>query len=218
MIRFRRESRLSSEMQCLPFIRRVLIHRVPGAVLVLIVGLVSCSADQERDPNNDGGTAQGARSAGKVQDVLVFPAGLHVADDSVNAFVQYAMTQCAGGDYETFRLLWSARDEVLPREEYEKGWQAVREIRLRQLRKVALVPDPEHGHPEPEIVHALLADVSLDPEHPAARDEPTREVALMIVREHDEWKLAKAPRAMREWLREKAGERPPDAPAESARP
>jgi hypothetical protein len=111
------------------------------------------------------------------------------------------MTTCAGGDYELFRLMWSAREEVLPRDEYEQGWQAVREIRLTRLEKVMLAPNEKQGRTTAQTVYALLADVSLDPEHPAARNEPNRQVALMIVREHDDWKLARAPRTMREWLR-----------------
>ncbi|MCH8147831.1 MAG: hypothetical protein IH987_07535, partial [Planctomycetes bacterium] len=40
--------------------------------------------------------------------VLTFPPELKVADATVNEFVTEAMHTCANGDYDSFRLLWSA--------------------------------------------------------------------------------------------------------------
>jgi hypothetical protein len=174
--------------------------------------VVGCTSKSDEKDNR---SAEESRTSVRKDDVLVFPDELRLEDDAVNEYVRNAMKTCAAGDYELFRLLFSARDEVLPREEFEKGWQAVREIRVTRLQKVMLAPDEKQGRAANETVYALLADVSLDPEHPAARNEPKREVALMIVREHDEWKLAKAPRAMREWLRKPSLDMPPVVPTAS---
>jgi len=174
----------------------------PAVICVVFLGGCSREAENELPPSS---SPFASPVESKPEDVLVFSREHHVDDPTVNAFVARSMRECAGGDYEQFRFLWSAREEVLPREEFDQGWQAVREIRVRKLGKVMLAADEKEGRPEPETVYALLAEVTLDQEHPAARDEPTREVALMLVREQDEWRLAKAPRTMREWLRERSG-------------
>ena len=139
----------------------------------------------------------------KPADLLVFPSALQTEDVSVNAFVKSAMMDCAGGDYDVFRLLWSAREDPLPRGEYEQGWQAAREIRIRALEKVMLSADPTRGRDEDETVYVILANVSLDPTHRAGHREANREVVLMLVREHDTWRLARAPKKMRTWIKER---------------
>lgn len=156
-----------------------------------------------RDGNtpSNGGDAD---PAPKVRDLLIFPDVLYVEDPRVNEFVGHAMAVCAAGDYDEFRLLWSAREEPLPRKEYEKGWQAVQEIRIQGLERVLLDAKKDgKGASSEQTVYALLAEVSMDPDHPAAAGEPTREVALMLVHEHEEWRLAKTPKSMRTWLKER---------------
>ena len=173
-------------------------------ILVISTGAgasIGSGCSRQADGKSGDPDSAALRPGVKSEDVLIFPDDLRVEDPAVNDYVRLAMTTCAGGDYELFRLMWSAREEVLPRDEYEQGWQAVREIRLTRLEKVMLAPNEKQGRTTAQTVYALLADVSLDPEHPAARNEPNRQVALMIVREHDDWKLARAPRTMREWLR-----------------
>ena len=144
--------------------------------------------------------------APKADSVLVFPDDLRMADAGVNEFVARAMTTCAKGEYDAFRLLWSAREEPLPREEFEQGWQAVQTIRVRALEKVKLAPDARTTPPQDEVAYALLAEVSLDPTHKAGQREPQREVVLMLTREHDEWRLARAPKPMRNWVRDKVAQ------------
>ena len=125
-------------------------------------------------------------------ELLVFPDELRVADESVNSFMTRAMETCAAGDYNAFRLLWSAREEPLTAREFEEGWEAVREIRVRALERVLLAPEPDHAEARPEVI-------------------------LMLVREHDEWRLARAPQAMRVWMRDHPPGTTPD-PDEPQRP
>jgi len=137
---------------------------------------------------------------------LIFPDELRVADETVNDFVAKAMSICAAGEYGAFRLLWSVRGDPLPREEFEQGWQAVQNIKVRALEKVMLDADPSAGRAESESVYALLVDVSLDPEQRAGQKKPRREVVLMLIREHEQWRLAQAPKPMREWVKKKLAE------------
>ena len=48
------------------------------------------------------------------------------------------LSTCVNGDYETFRLLWNAKQEPLRRDEFEQGWQAVKTVRVRAIEKVVL--------------------------------------------------------------------------------
>ncbi len=164
-------------------------------VLLLPVG---CDPSTSEAPNGPGLVDP------KPANILVFPDEYHVGDETVNTFVRRAMADCASGDYQKFRLLWSAREEPLPRGEYDQGWQAVQEIRIRALREVILAADPERGREEDQTVYGLAADVSLDPAHRAGRKEPSREVVLMVVSEQGSWRLARPPKAMRDWIKQRA--------------
>ncbi len=154
------------------------------------------------------GTQGSESTQAKQADLLVFPNDLRVADEAVNRFVTRAMTACSTGDYEKFRLLWSARESPLPREEFEEGWHAVQRIKVRVLQEVKLEADPAVGREAPQTAYALLVDVSLDPTLKAGQKEPVRHVVLMLVLENDEWRLAKAPKAMREWVKNKVPPEP----------
>ena len=170
------------------------------AVLVfamLLPAFSACRRDTQAESSPDSAEADQPKT------VFVFPEELHVDDDSVNTFVNRAMNTCAGGDYEAFRLLWSAREDPLPRDEFEEGWKAVQEIRVRGLEPARLAADPSAGFPEPRLVYGVLADVAFDPTHRAAREEPQRRVVLMLTREHDEWRLGRAPKSMRAWMTDK---------------
>jgi len=192
--------------------------------LILICAALLCFGSACR-PDQDGATDGDQPGAvRKPTDLLVFPSELYAEDASVNAFVIRAMTDCASGDYEKFRLLWSAREEPLPRNEYEQGWQAVQKITIRALEKVILAEDPARGRDESETVYVILADVSLDPTHRAGQREPHREVAMMLVRETDEWRLSRAPKRMRAWIKERVRSgnavtvEPADQPENAAKP
>lgn len=143
-------------------------------------------------------------------ELLVFPDEVRVGDPSVNEFVERAMVGCASGDYDRFRLLWSVREDPLPRDDYLEGWQAVQRIKIRAVERVMLSPDPKLGREKPEIAYAILADVALDPARPAGQREPNREVVLALIREQTAWRLASAPTALRTWMKERVHHREGD--------
>ena len=159
---------------------------------------------------------------------LVFPDELRVADASVNEFVDRAMRTIAQGEYEPFRALWSVRNDPPSSADFDKGWQAVRSIRVVALEKVMIATESDRQAPastgeapsgaaspieisrapDAEHSYALLAEIDLDPKNPATRDEPTREVVLVMIREQGEWRMVRAPKALRNWLLERAGKSP----------
>lgn len=149
----------------------------------------------------------------KPSEVLLFAPPLRADDEAVNAFVEKAMRTSVGGDYDAFRLLWSETREPLSRSEFEKGWEAVREIEVLALERVRVEltnpsrEDNTAAPPDGRLIdaYALLAEVRLNPDHSAGRKEPKRDVVLLLVEEEGAWKLSPAPKPVREWIRKKAG-------------
>lgn len=193
------------------WMRRQLVFAVLAVLCgVAVVSWSACRRDEPDDPAAE----SVAKPAEEVQTehLLVFPPSLYVEDASVNEFLRRAMHVCVRGEYDAFRLLWSAREDPLERAEFETGWQAVQQIRIRALQRVRLAADEAaKGAASTREVYAVLADVQLDPSLPAGRQESRRDVVLMILREHDEWRLGNAPKAMRTWIRNSIEGSPPSS-------
>jgi len=152
-----------------------------------------------------GGETTGRPDKPKAE-IVVFPEKVQVADSSINDFVRTALAQCAAGDYDAFRRLWTVRQEPPPRGEFEEGWRSAREINVRALEKGLLAGGEEKDPAGPETVYAMLVEVSLDPTRRAGQRAPNREIVLMLSRERDEWRLARPPKAMREWIKKRVEE------------
>jgi hypothetical protein len=176
--------------------------------MILLVGVGACSGEADAPVADKPAAKPAARPA-----ALVFPDSIRVADESVNAFVTRAMTICASRRYDDFRLLWSARETPMSSGEFEESWNAVKDIRVRSVEKAKLAADAASPGEAPQLVYAVAAEVVLDPAHRAAQREPKRDVVLMLVREHDQWRLARAPKPMRDWMQEKLAARAADSPA-----
>lgn len=190
-------------------IRRATPLVIGGILLALGYG---CRREQERD------RAEQQFESKQQAAQLVFPDRLRVEDGSVNEFVQRVIEDCAGGEYDTFRLLWSARDEPLRRDEYEEGWHAIQRIEVLVLEKLLLAPGSGRESQERELAYAVALQVALDPAHRAAKREPERDVILLLIREHDEWRISRAPRRVRTWIRERLGRPDPVTPPAPKRP
>ena len=167
--------------------------------------LLGCRPDKDSTSRDDGSDEVQSEAP---RAILNFPQELMVADATVNEFVTEAMQTCANGDYDSFRLLWSAREELITKREYERGWRAVLSMDIRALEKVKLAPDAARGETEPRTVYAVFAHVVFDPAQTADQQDVERQVVLVVLREHDAWRLGKAPRGLRTWLTEKADHTP----------
>lgn len=178
------------------------------------VGVLACGVGCERAPTPVAPTKHNAvgETSPASRDVLVFPPSLRVEDDAVNGFVEEAMNACASGEYERFRRLWSVREEPLTRGEFDQGWQAVREIRILALEKVRVNRNGNDHQASPDegtIHYLILAEVRFDPSHRAGTRQPIRDVTLLLLREQAEWRIARAPKALREWIQERHGRHKP---------
>lgn len=177
---------------------RVTCKAALGAIMVVVLLVLSACNEERKQPSTP--SAAYARPAKPAQ-VLSFPEALHVVDASVNEFVERAMDTCAKGDYDDFRLLWSVRQKPLERGEFEAGWLAVKAIEVRALELIKLATETEAGGERLDEHYVFLAEVRFDPQHPAGRKEPLREVILLLTKEQQQWRLARAPTKIRTWIR-----------------
>ena len=134
------------------------------------------------------------------------PSALRGDDDSMNVFVEQAMDAVVSGDYEPFRLMWSVRNDAMSRVDYEQRWAGLTDVRVRELRRIILVDAGET--PTGIESYALLVDFSHDPATGSRRREPLRDVVWLVVKEQDQWRLAKPPKKVKLWLREQADDAP----------
>lgn len=111
---------------------------------------------------------------------------MEVDDPTVNGFVRATIEACASADYERFRALWSATEEPLSREQFERGWRTARRIEVHALQPLR---HPKDG----SILYYIHASVELAPQV----REPKREVVLLIVKRDGRWRLARAPDSVR---------------------
>lgn len=172
------------------------------SIVTFLAAVIGCRPDPRVQAEED--AEQSTRE--KTDDVFVFPDAVRSDDRAVNALIGEAMRCCARGDYEGFRLLWSAKEEPLTRDEYEQGFKAVKKIEIRALQKVLIADEKASNPSEGETVYVSLADVDLDPDHRASKGESHREVVLLVRREEGKWRLAHAPKAVRVWLKKRMAE------------
>ena len=122
-------------------------------------------------------------------ELLEFPPELRAEDPAVNAFITQVIETCAAGDYEAFRLLWSAHDDPFPRDQFYQAWRLVRRVKILALRTFR---EAKTG----ELVYAARALVQLDP----TVEEPERTVTILITQEDGRWGLTQPPTSLPEGL------------------
>lgn len=132
---------------------------------------------------------------------LEFPDSVRVEDPGVNDFIHTAMDACIAGDYGRFRALWSAKEDPLTREQFERGWHSAESIAVITLQPMR--------HPEDD---SLLYYAHTRVELGADVADPMREAVVLIIDEGGEWRLARAPKALsRQILGDKTPEPDPSS-------
>jgi len=148
---------------------------------------------------------QTAEAPAPAREVLDFPAELQASDESVNAFIRQVIDVCVSGDYDAFRLLWSARDDPFPRDQFYKAWQSVQQVTIVSLR-------PARDRETDRLYYAVAAHVELDP----SVREPQRDVKILFSQEEGQWRLTARSRQAPDALFEPPG--PTSRPASSSQP
>jgi hypothetical protein len=182
-------------------------HAAPLALfLFAILGVAPLSCRRDKDKPAEPTPAAEQKPA--VQ--LDFPPEYRPEEPAIREFIDHALRTCAAGQYDDFRLLWSAREEPLSRDDFVKSFRAVQTIRVRALEKALFAGDDPDA--EPALVYVLHVEIRLDPARPVGERGTSRELVLMIVTENEKWRFARAPKAMREWIKEKADASPSGDP------
>lgn len=109
-----------------------------------------------------------------------FPEDLHTDDASLNAFVDQALSVCARGDYDGFRQLFAADVQRRTRLEFERVWQAAKEIEVADL-----VKDPDEA-----LCYHLYAVLHWQEQDRKGRTK--RDAVVTISQEGGEWRLRPA--------------------------
>lgn len=148
------------------------------AVLLAALGIGACERDSQP-------AAEPSRAVTPDSPVS-FPSEVQSDDPAVNEFVRKITHTCVDGDYEEFRLLWAVREDPFPRQEFERGRNALETIRIADLRKMKTL--------QGEYLYYIHARIELDDSVP----KPARDVVLLIVQEDDRWRLARAPEHLRQ--------------------
>ncbi len=151
-------------------------------IAVLAAATLSCSRDE---PDQ----AAAPPAPPPEAELLDFPMDLRAEDPAVNAFITRVIETCAAGDYEAFRLLWSAHDDPFPRDQFYQAWRLVRQVKILALRAFR-----EAKTKEP--VYVAQARVELD----TSVDEPVRTVIIMLTKEDGQWRLTQPPASLPERL------------------
>jgi len=134
--------------------------------------------------------------------VLFFDKTVHVKDAAVIRFVERVVKVAVSGDYDKLRLLWTSHAEPISKSDFEKSWHNVKRVTVRLLSPVAMGGASVGSPPKPKPGYAMLADIQFDSAVVEHGGERGRRVALAMVREDDEWRLAVAPEGLRIWMDE----------------
>ena len=132
--------------------------------------------------------------------VLFFDKALRVDDDTANQFVERVVGVAVDGDYDKLRQLWTPHAEPISKSDFEKSWHDVRRVTIRLLTRVDLGGASVGSPATPQPGYAMVADIQFDPAVVPRGEERGRRVALTMLRENGEWRLAAAPKGLRDWL------------------
>jgi hypothetical protein len=171
------------------------------------VAMVAWTGCERSDAPTPAPTPTPAPPVAESSVIVEFPDELQAKDASVAAFIREVIKTCVEGDYDQFRLLWSAKEDPFPRDAFERGWRAVRRVRIMDIQKF-------RRPVEDDLVFGVHAHVELDESVP----ERSPDVVLLIVKEAGRWRLAEAPPALRERFLGPTDELPAAAPEVTTQP
>jgi hypothetical protein len=157
-----------------------LILLAAGASLSVVLAAIWVASGRESDRPGPGGT----RLPRGTPPNVTFAPGVTSGDQQVDAFVAGFIDLCRRGDYEQYRLSWTAYGTPVSRERFESMWKFARNVVISEIT------------PVPETVKAMRpaylikGHAELDPTSKVAG----KPVELMVQREDNRWAIAPAPR------------------------
>ena len=141
-----------------------------------------CDRDSSKKNSANGG--RGSDSAVEI----VWAPDAKCKNQEVNDFVAKAMTVCAEGDYEEYRLLWSLDHKPTNRKRFMQLRDATEQVQVKTIRRLQFrLPDGSmKGLDTP--VYVLHAFVALKEEAKQRSERlKDRDLILQIVRRNNAW-------------------------------
>lgn len=169
--------------------------------LVTAALALGCAVGCERSPS---GSSEPPRQPREIippserPPVYTFAPGLEREYPDTVAFVRSFLDICLAGDYTAYRGLVARSRQPEPRERFEAIYRAMRTVHITDIEPVVLrdLPSP---------AFRVVTAVEFDPEARVALRGANRDVAILIFREGDDWRMLPAP----------AGLQPGNEPAET---
>jgi hypothetical protein len=155
------------------------------AALLLLAG---CGGDDQTAEQQFEDPTDVISTKGRVAPNFLFPKDVACDNPEVNEFITGFSTVCLKGEYLRYRLRVSRQVEPISRESFQAAWQSVEQVRITKITQLA----DQTGYPPP--VYLVNATVKLrEPATP-----PSREVAILVFKEGQQWVMAPASRQLRD--------------------
>ena len=157
-------------------------------------------------------SAKGGRGSDSAVEIVWAP-DAKCKNPEVNDFVAKALTVCAEGDYEEYRLLWSLDHQPTNRKRFMQLRDATEAVKVKTIRRLQFrLPDGSmKGMDTP--VYVLHAFVALKEEAKQRSERlKDRDLILQIVRRNNAWCFIPAAKEVKESLLAGHSSRPPTAP------
>jgi len=181
-------------------------------VVAMATGLLSAWCACERDTSLPAGPpTQPARDLVPLpphKPEYSFAPGLAEGHPDIIAFMRHFLETCLAGDYGGYRRLVARGTEPESRARFERILHGLRRLRVDEISPVEL-PDL----PQPCYLVVSTAELVRDPKEAVPRAPETRRVAIVVIREENEWRLAPAPPALQPTSGSPASQ-PDNAPSE----
>jgi hypothetical protein len=115
---------------------------------------------------------------------VAFAAGVTSGDQQVDAFVANFIGLCRRGDYDQYRLHWTAYGTPVSGERFQSMWKFARNVVISEITPVPQTAKAMHR------AYLIKGHVELDP----TAKVTGKDVELMVQWEDNRWAVAPAPR------------------------
>jgi hypothetical protein len=158
-----------------------------AGVIVVAGGLVAIYRGGDPFPATGIDTAeQPFTEPGQLLPSLTFASEIRTAHPEVGTFLDEFLNTCLVGDYAGYRRLVSRAYAPESRERFEAIYRATQAVTVDSIE---LIDIPEIQAP----VYRVVSTVEFSPQQQAKLREPRREVAILVFKEGDNWRMAPAP-------------------------
>ena len=147
---------------------------------------------------------------------IVWAPGAKCRNQEVNDFVAKALTVCAEGDYEEYRLLWSLDHQPTSRRRFMQLRDATAKVEVKTVRRLQFrLPDGSMKSMDTPV-YVLHAFVALKEEAKQRSERlEDRDLILQVVRRNDAWCFVPAAKEVKESLLAGHADPPPTGPLDA---